>query len=261
MQTIRTDIYNKLIEHSYFLNSSLGQNYLKNKFILNFFKKISREISSDYIVEVGTGAGVLTEVLAATQKKILSYEIDKKIYNIVKVLEKDYSNLKIINQDFLKAELPDKTYSVVANIPYNISTPILKKLLTSINLPSIIIVMVQKEFSQKLVKPPFNAFTFFIHSVCSIQLLKNISKNDFFPRPNVDSVIISLKPDNYYLCDKKYLDFLNRLFNSKRKKISFFLKKEKKFKKMNFAQALLDKRPEKLNCKELIQIYNLFETR
>ncbi|MFA7577095.1 MAG: rRNA adenine N-6-methyltransferase family protein, partial [Candidatus Muiribacteriota bacterium] len=153
MKTIREDIFNEIVNKNFSLLSTHGQNYLKDNDILEMMKTYSTHTDSDIIIEIGTGAGVLTSKLCETEKKVISYESDDRIYNIVKKLEKEFPNLSLIRQDFLKSALPiNKKYSVIANIPYSVTSEILKKLLTNINLPEKILVMVQKEFAVKVVK-------------------------------------------------------------------------------------------------------------
>ncbi|MFW5782307.1 MAG: ribosomal RNA small subunit methyltransferase A [Candidatus Muiribacteriaceae bacterium] len=231
MKTIRDDIYDDLISNNIFLQKRFGQNYLKNPQILMQLKEISKDIQSDNIIEIGTGAGILTEMLCKTHpdKKIISYEIDSKIYNIVKKLENEHTNLSIIHSDFLKGFIePSGAFSVFANIPYNISSRIIEKLLTREDLPENIFMLVQKEYASKLTSEDSTDYISCIANFfAKPEVMLEVSRNDFFPRPKVNSSFIKITPfRRKYHNLRKHTYFLKYMISQKKKIIGTVVRKK-----------------------------------
>ncbi|MCK9476266.1 MAG: rRNA adenine N(6)-methyltransferase family protein [Candidatus Muirbacterium halophilum] len=252
MKTIRQDIYNKFVHSKIILTSKRGQNYLKNKEILDFIASQTKLLLSSNIVEIGTGPGILTEPLALTGKNIISFELDKGVYEIVNILQKDYKNLTIINKDFLKTDMVLEDFAVVANIPYNITSDIIKKIFTEYN-PECAILMVQKEFAQKIITGnPVNSQTVFMKNCFEIESLKQVSKNDFFPPPKVNSTLIKITP----LYEKTFLQpfytFLKDIFSFRNKNLSAFYKKNNLNSKYN---DLMKKKIQNLEYREFLSLF------
>ncbi|MGN1000422.1 MAG: 16S rRNA (adenine(1518)-N(6)/adenine(1519)-N(6))-dimethyltransferase RsmA [Bacilli bacterium] len=188
------------LDHNF--KKKYGQNFLIDD---NIIKKIISVFSSekeDLVIEIGPGSGMLTKELAK-KSKVLAYEIDKDLENIL-LKNVDSNNLTVIWDDFLNRKISEDikkfTYNklfVVANLPYYITTPIIMKIIEEkLNIEEMVL-MVQKEVGDRFSSPPGNknygSITVFLNYYFEVRKLFDVSRNCFYPKPNVDSVIISLK--------------------------------------------------------------------
>lgn len=216
---------------------SFGQNFLKDNNVITNIVKGSDIKPNSLVIEIGPGSGALTKELSLYAMNILSYEIDTRLESILDENLADCHNVKIIFDDFLKRDIKEdiKNYEydniyVVANLPYYITTPIIEKLIESrVNFRSITI-MIQKEvgdrFSAKVGSREYGSITVFLNYYFDIKKLFVVSRNCFIPKPNVDSIVISLirkdgrKADNEELLFKLIRDS----FQYKRKNLRNNLK-------------------------------------
>jgi len=175
---------------------NLGQNFLIDK---NIAKKIiiESELSvNDVILEIGPGLGVLTEFLVEKVNKIYAVEIESKFCTYLSEKFSEWDNFKIINGDILKIKLP-KCDKVVSNIPYSITGPLLEKVFFKQNPPQGIIT-VEKNIAQRIFFKEnyknFSRITITLNSFMEPVSKFNISRNCFYPTPNVDLTLIKIKP-------------------------------------------------------------------
>lgn len=180
---------------------SLGQNFLKDESILN---KISESVTTkdnDLIIEIGPGKGALTKYLAQKNSYLVCYEIDTRMKDILKAFENDQT--KIIYQDILKSniteDIKDFNYDniyIIANIPYYITTPIIKKVMNLSKLESMTL-LVQKEVGERFSSKPGNksygSLTVYLNYYFDIEYLFTVKNTCFEPIPKVDSAVISFK--------------------------------------------------------------------
>ena len=184
----------------------LGQNFLVDE---NVIDAILNEVNpQDTILEIGAGAGFVTERLVNAAKKVYAVEIDE---DAVKELEKiDSDRLKIIHQDILKTELKDvedTVFKIVANIPYYITSPILVHLLGEIDdlnnenraRISEIILMVQYEVAQRLAadenspSKQYGLLSILAQFYSDVEIMQKVKARSFYPAPKVDSALVKLK--------------------------------------------------------------------
>ena len=180
---------------------SLGQNFLEDEEIL---KKIANSIetnSNDLIIEIGPGKGALTKYLQAKNSYLLCYEIDTRLKDILSTYQNNKT--KIIYQDFLQADISKdvKYYKynniyIIANIPYYITTPIIKKAIEIPNLKSMSL-LVQKEVANRLTATKksknYSSLTVFLNYYFTINYLFDVKKECFNPVPKVESAVINFK--------------------------------------------------------------------
>ncbi len=187
-----------------------GQNFLKDDSIPNKIVSASNIPEDTLVIEIGPGAGSLTKKLASVAKQVLAYEVDLSLEEILDDVLYQHSNVDIIYDDFLKRNLEEdlKNYEyqhlyVVANLPYYITTPILMHLIESRLLIDQVVVMVQKEVGDRFCAKPktrdYGSITVFLNYYFNIRKLFDVSRNCFVPKPNVDSVILSLKRKENFL--------------------------------------------------------------
>ena len=248
-----------------------GQNFLKDNSII---KKIVSSIeinSEDLIIEIGPGAGILSKELIK-KCKVLAYEIDTELKPI---LEKEIQddNFNIVWKDFLQSDLIEdivpysyKNIHVVANIPYYITTPIITKIIDSKIKFKNILVMVQEEVADRFCSKPgskdYSSITVYLNYYFNIKKLFKVSKNCFYPKPNVDSAIILLSPKkdiSFVKNEELFFKLIRDSFQFKRKTIKNNLKEydlekvETILKKHNFD---LKTRAEQMPLEVFIDISN-----
>ena len=188
-----------MIEHNF--KKKYGQNFIKDQSIIN---KIVGNIDIDkdtLVIEIGPGAGALTSELVKEAGQVIAYEIDKDLKDILSEKFNNVDNLKIIYEDFLtrsvEKDLEEYNYSkiyVVANIPYYITTPIIKKIIDTKTNISKVAIMIQKEVGERFTAQPrtrdYGSITVYLNYYFNIKKLFTVSKNSFIPKPNVDSVVV-----------------------------------------------------------------------
>ena len=256
-----------------FLKKSLGQNFLIDK---NVIKKIinSVQIKNKNIIEIGPGKGALTkEILKKDPKSFLLIEKDDKLSKILKDQFFDKKKINIVNQDVLKFNFSKikKKSIIFGNLPYNISSQILVKIIKLKGLSSKcsdIIFMFQKELGEKIIAnfPSSNYGRISILSSYKLNTINkfNISPNCFFPKPKVQSMVIHFQPKKKLNLKINNLENLEKVtyifFSNKRKMINKNLNKLLGKEKINSISNLnLNLRPEAVSPDFYYKITNLYE--
>lgn len=204
---IADPVRTRAILERYGLNAkkSLGQNFLTRPQILKDIVAAADISEEDDVIEVGPGIGALTEQLARHAHHVLAFEIDENLLDVLDETLDPYKNVKIINADILKVNLPKvvaenldgkHTLKVVANLPYYITTPILKGLLQSTLPLDQIVVMMQKEVADRLNAvpgtKPYGSLSVAVQLDLNVNIEFDVPKEAFMPRPKVDSAIVKL---------------------------------------------------------------------
>lgn len=179
-----------------------GQNFLINDKVLKEIIKVADLKSDDIVLEIGPGLGNLTKKLAGKVEKVVAVEKDEKLIKILKERLAHFKNIEIIRGDILKLTTnnlrlkPD--YKVVANLPYYITSPVIRKFLESESPPGLMILMVQKEVAQRIcAKPPkMTLLSVAVQFYSLPKIVKIVKKDCFWPEPKVDSAIIKLVMGN-----------------------------------------------------------------
>ena len=210
------------------LKKKFGQNFLIDK---NILIKISNLIKKKNlrILEIGPGDGRLTEyIINHHPKELFLIEIDKDLIGLLNKKFSDFQNVKIINQDILKFEILDTYDLVISNLPYNISSQILVKICKLKTLPKNLILMFQKEFSDRLLDKKLNSLNSLVNCFYYVKKNFDISKNCFKPKPKINSTVLSFtRKDNLSLNFdeiEKFIEFKRKLFSHKRKTLKNILK-------------------------------------
>lgn len=204
---IADPVRTRAILERYGLNAkkSLGQNFLTRPQILKDIVAAADISEEDDVIEVGPGIGALTEQLARHAHHVLAFEIDENLLDVLDETLDPYKNVTIINADILKVNLPKvvaenldgkHTLKVVANLPYYITTPILKGLLQSTLPLDQIVVMMQKEVADRLNAvpgtKPYGSLSVAVQLDLNVNIEFDVPKEAFMPRPKVDSAIVKL---------------------------------------------------------------------
>lgn len=194
-------------EYGIHAKKGFGQNFLTDPAILGRIVDAADVSREDNVIEIGPGIGALTERLAQAAGQVLAVEIDQDLIPVLGKTLAPYDNVRVINQDILKVNLPQlidqqfadptKPLKVVANLPYYITSPILMNLLATPVKWTSITVMMQKEVAQRLTAQPgakqYGALTLAIEYQMDAAIAFNVSRHAFVPSPNVDSAIVVLK--------------------------------------------------------------------
>lgn len=179
-------------------NKTLGQNFLIDKNILDKIINTADLKKDDIVLEVGPGIGTLTQELAKKAGKVIAVEKDAKMVEILRETLSEYKNVKIENCDILKFienwKLKIKNYKVIANIPYYLTSHLIRIFLEAKNPPTEIVLLIQKEVAKRIVaKPPnMSLLSVSVQYYAEPKIISYVSKNCFLPPPKVDSAIIKL---------------------------------------------------------------------
>ncbi len=232
---------------------SHSQNFLRSPRLVGELIGHSNIKKSDTVLDIGAGSGVISSVLAGRCERVISYEIDPRMANKLRENLAKFKNVLIIEKDFLTADLPDEPYKTFANIPFHLSSPILKKLTESPQRPQAIYLIVQKQFANKLLidKPGFTGMLGAqITPLYTAKIRRPLHKTDFWPHPAVDTALLELKLRDELLLPEDHLasyrDFIASCFAD-----------PKIFAKMPLQKASisLDTRPSQLTTEQWLHLY------
>ncbi len=239
-----------LAEHNQTAKKWMGQNFLISRNALDKILEAANIQKSDQIIEVGPGLGVLTKELIEKSDNVTSIELDSTIIPILKKVIPG-NELKILHQDALRFEPPTTPYKVVANIPYNITSPLINHFLQAENPPTSLTLLVQKEVAEKICKinPDMTILSMQVHLFGDAEYIETVTSNCFHPAPKVDSAILHIKSNQKTRRENALaiLKLAKRAFRGRRKKLSNTLADLKeKLIELN----LQDKRPQHLSIKD-----------
>lgn len=204
-------------------NKALGQNFITDANLLDAIVADSGINGDDTVVEIGTGAGTLTRAIAKVAKKVYSFEVDRNLQPVLALSLQGVDNAEVIFRDVLKMKddelksVVGDSFKVVANLPYYITTPLAMRFIeSSLDVKSVTI-MVQKEVALRFVAKPntadYSAITLAIEMAGNAQITRNVSRNMFFPSPNVDSAVVRIDIDRTKL-DGENAPLLHKLVRS-----------------------------------------------
>lgn len=207
-----------------------GQNFISDQNLLSAIVADAGVDADDVVIEIGTGAGSLTTIIAKHAKKVVTFEIDRSLLPILEQKFDGFHNIKLIFADIMKVEnseiqrqIGGKPYKIIANLPYYITTPIIFKFLeNSENLTSMTI-MVQKEVADRMVaqagSEDYGALSAMLGYYANVVLMRNVNRKMFFPIPNVDSAVvrIDIKQNRDTSIDSIYKKIVTSAFHMRRK--------------------------------------------
>ena len=197
---------------------SLGQHWLKNRVILNEIADLAGE--GPLCIEIGPGLGFLTSSLLKRFDKVIAVEFDERL---AKNLPESFpgNNLEVVNEDILKYDfstLP-RPYVVAGNIPYYITSPIIKKVLTTENKPEKVVLLVQKEVAERIVSGKETVLSLFVRNYADATAELIVPAAEFTPPPKVDSQVIMMSPFKKPKVAEKVFNLIEMGFKAPRKKL------------------------------------------
>ena len=194
-----------------------GQNFLVDLNLLDILVKGADIQKTDVILEVGTGMGSLSKLMAPLAGAVVTVEIDRDLQALAAKELRGADNVTMLTCDALRnknhmrddvlvavrerlASIPGSRFKLVANLPYNVATPIVSNLLMTEPHPVRMVVTIQKELAQRIVAPPsckdYSALSIWMQSLCDCEILRHLPPSAFWPSPKVDSAIIGITPSD-----------------------------------------------------------------
>jgi 16S rRNA (adenine1518-N6/adenine1519-N6)-dimethyltransferase len=214
---------------------SLGQNFLISPRITENIALSANLQKNELVLEIGPGKGALTKELLRHGAKVLAVEKDDRLIPLLEEMfasEIRVGKLTLIHGDILEIQLDEylkEPYKLVANIPYYITGELLRLFLSRDTKPEMIILMVQKEISDRLRDTKESILSLAVKSYGNVSLVTNVSRGNFFPIPNVDSAVIKIdkikNPFETAAQEKRYFELVKTGFAHKRKKLISNLEK------------------------------------
>jgi 16S rRNA (adenine1518-N6/adenine1519-N6)-dimethyltransferase len=219
-----------------------GQNFLIDLNLLDLLLNAADIQPTDVILEVGTGMGSLTSRMAEKAAAVVTVEIDERLYSLASEELAEFSNVLMLQVDALKSKNhlepevlavvkeqleidPARRFKLVANLPYNIATPILSNLLTCDVVPVSMTATIQKELAERMIAVPstkdYSALSIWMQALCDIQIVRVLPPQVFWPKPKVHSAIVHIVPNpakRERIPDLTFFhDFVRSLFLHRRK--------------------------------------------
>lgn len=227
-------------------------------------------VKEEKVIEIGPGLGALTQELLNRNYDVDAYEIDVDMVNHLKEEFKSYNNFSLYNEDFLKVDLSKyegKELKFISNVPYNVTTPIIEKIITSSLDIKTFEFMVQKEVYERLnVKEKskdYSPINIFIDYVGKLSVVRKVSYKCYIPMPNVDSIILKIEFTNEInkdpLFNKEFVKLVKGSFVSRRKTIlnnltNYFKSKDKAIDILSKAHIEPSRRPESLSLNDYLEL-------
>ena len=195
-------------------NKRHGQNFLVDLNLIQMIASSAKLTPNDVVLEIGTGMGSLTGLMALEAGTVITVEIDEYLFQMASEELEELENVIMLKQDALKnknkmhanvinavkeqlAVSPDRVFKLAANLPYNVATPIISNFLRSEVVPASMSVTIQKELADRLVAKPgskdYGALSVWVQGLCDVSIVRVMSPKVFWPRPKVDSAIIHIE--------------------------------------------------------------------
>jgi 16S rRNA (adenine1518-N6/adenine1519-N6)-dimethyltransferase len=187
-----------LEQHAVLPKKSLGQNFLHDPNALEKIASTAELTAEDTVLEIGPGTGALTEVLAGKAKRVIAVELDERLRPILEERLAPYPNAEVVYQDILTVDVPalvgNSSYVVVANVPYYITSAIIRYLLENTQRPRRLVLTMQLEVAERLVAKPGDMSVLSVSAqfYAQTRIVTRLKPGVFWPRPEVDSAVVRL---------------------------------------------------------------------
>lgn len=195
-----------------------GQNFLRNRGAVERIVAAIEPEPGELIVEIGPGEGVLTERLVAFPNEVMAIEIDPDL-----AARLSHLPVTVINADALEFPLPTRPWRAVGNLPYNVATPILRRVVASEHWRRAVF-MLQKEVADRLVAKPgteaYGFLTLYVQLYAKARTLMTLDPRSFYPPPKVRSAVVVLEPDRKPYATAEMIDLISAAFRMRRKTLA-----------------------------------------
>jgi 16S rRNA (adenine1518-N6/adenine1519-N6)-dimethyltransferase len=273
-------IRQELKEHGLIPRKRWGQHFLVDRNILNKVIRMARVNENDSVLEIGPGLGEMTIGLAKKVSKVITVEIDPNLVEILTKKVMDYPNVEVVKGDILKLDLnrllrqEKGPVKVVANLPYQISTPLLFRFVESRQLFSTLTLMIQKEVGERMVASQggkeYGPLSIFVQMVSNLSILFLVKPTAFFPPPKVESAVVHMVWKEKAMVEPKDEEWFKKIvrgcFGYRRKTLINALKHsglplpgdiEPRIRKINISPQT---RPETLSIQEFVHLSEILKS-
>ena len=197
-----------------------GQNFLRNRGAVDRIVAAIEPAPEELVLEIGPGEGVLTEKLAELPNDVTVIEIDPSLADRLRA--RFGERVEVLNDDATEAPLPARPFRAVGNLPYNVGTPILRRVIAGSNWRRAVF-MLQKEVAERLVAQPgdeqYGYLSLYVQLFARARILMTLDPGSFHPRPKVRSAVVVLDPERKPFASPALLDFISAAFRMRRKKL------------------------------------------
>jgi len=219
-----------LKERGIYPRKRLGQHFLCDENVLGKIVEAAELKRQDRVLEIGAGLGTLTQAIAPRASQVIAVEVDPRLVPILEEQLAGYPNVKVIEGDILRLEwtqlLGGRPAKIMGNLPYGITSPLLERLIRHRELFTMAILLVQLEVAEKLTAPigtrGSSSLGVVLQAYFKVGRLMRVSRNVFFPRPEVDAALIKLSPfkaPRFQAPEGLFLDVVHAAFGMRRKTI------------------------------------------
>jgi len=220
-----------LQEYKMFAQKRLGQHFLVNRDVLDEITQAAQLKDTDEILEIGPGLGVLTRALAQQAQRVVGIEKDVSMAKACRGINSDLTNIKIVegnalalNDTFFQEYFPKSKYKLVANLPYYLTSAVIRFFLNSRYRPAMMVLMVQKEVAERIVAlpPDANLLSVAVQFYGTAEIITKVPNNNFWPIPKVDSAVIRIIPHKKLpakIDDQKFFRLVKAGFGERRKQL------------------------------------------
>lgn len=213
--------------------SKYGQNFLIDLNLIDLIANSADLTKTDVVLEIGTGVGSLTSRLSDQAGAVLSVEIDKNLHEMAGEELEGRANVKLLQGDALRNKSSlrsdimehirdamnrigdDARFLLVANLPYNVATPIISNLLHETPKPDAMVVTIQKELAERIVAPPstkdYSALSIWMQTMCDAEIVRVLGPKVFWPRPRVESAVLRLNLKRDEIAKISDLDYFHQM--------------------------------------------------
>jgi len=203
-----------------------GQNFLINDFFIKKVLQAADLKEQDVVLEIGAGLGALTKEIAKKVKKVIAVEIDKKLIEVLKQELKEYKNVEIVQGSILDSKCSNiqmsqcsNGFKIVTNLPFNITGAVLRQFLSREYQPELMVIILQKEVGKRIVAQPpkMSRLSVMVQFYSQVKIISQIKKDNFWPKPKVDSVILKIIPHGGSTRADNFFQIIKAGFSSPRK--------------------------------------------
>ena len=270
------DIKKILKDENFIFKKAFGQNFLTDDELLSSIVDLSGIDENTTVLEIGVGGGTLTRAISKKAKRVVGFEIDKNLKPVLSKTLKDFSNVEIVFEDVMKwdieriEELLGGKYTLIANLPYYITTPIIMRFIEDAKMVDSIVITIQKEVAERIVASEktadYGSITVGINAVADSKIVKYLPRELFYPAPNVDSAVvkIDINKTKYDINDSKaFRRLVKNAFTMRRKTLVNNLMKGYGFSRAICEEYLtklnipITSRGEELSVKQFVDLFNL----
>lgn len=258
-----------LARHGVRAATSLGQRFLVDRGVLDAIVAAAELSATDDVLEVGPGPGVLTQRLAERARSVTAVELDRRMVDVLADTLREHENVGVVHGDALRLDLfslgPRPPTRIVANLPYQITSPLLEKFLADARRPPLVVVLVQEEVARRMAASPAQPrergyLSVFVQSFAEPRIVRRVPPRAFRPPPKVSSAVVALRvrpsPSFAPLDQDAFLRLVSDVFRHRRKQLRAALAHEAGIERERGAAVLAaariapERRPESLTMEE-----------